>query len=269
MELRDKLNSLEGYQEIINLNTQFIKERFEKIEKLKKAEYEGKQLFNESNSEVLKLTESTIVNYYIDLIKAEYSIGLRKQEVSDLYQDYLNFFILTGEAKSAKDFLYGENPTPYYSTDQYDILLFTFSLAILLNINDEDFKKLVTVRDIVHEPDKLLDFMINYKLGGRTTSVEMKANEYKSYSSIIDIAITNKEKGIQALKQYLSKQWFKDYKKMGWSESHKSKHNIHSGYWSFESGALVKILGLNDTPLKDQQYYPYDMVHWRETTIWN
>lgn len=152
MELRDKLNSLEGYQEIINLNIQFIKERFEKIEKLKKAEEEeGKQLFNKPNLEVLKLTESTIVNYYIDLLKAEYSIGFGKQELSDLYQEYLNFFILTGEAKSSKDFLYGENPTPYYSTDQYDILLFTFSLAILLNINDEDFKKLVKVRDLVQE----------------------------------------------------------------------------------------------------------------------
>ncbi|WMY92294.1 PoNe immunity protein domain-containing protein [Snodgrassella communis] len=151
MELRDKLNSLEGYQEIIDLNIQFIKERFEKIEKLKKAEKEGKRLFNKPNLEVFKLTESTIVNYYIDLLKAEYSKGFGKQELSDLYQEYLNFFILTGEAKSSKDFLYGENPTPYYSTDQYDILLFTFSLAILLNINDEDFKKLVKVRDLVQE----------------------------------------------------------------------------------------------------------------------
>ena len=101
---------------------------------------------------------------------------------------------------------------------------------------------MVTVRDIVHEPDKLLDFMINYKLGGRTTSVEMKANEYKSYSTIIDIAINYKEKGIQALRQYLSKQWVKDYKKMGWSKSHKSKHNIHSGYWSFESPEILSGL---------------------------
>ena len=85
---------------------------------------------------------------------------------------------------------------------------------------------MVTVRDIVHEPDKLLDFMINYKLGGRTTSVEMKANEYKSYSTIIDIAINYKEKGIQALRQYLSKQWVKDYKK--WVGANRIKVNIIS-----------------------------------------
>lgn len=264
MELRDKLNTKERYQEIINKKEKYIKEDFSEIKSLEEDEKKGIQKYPKRNNEIIKSTKNNIINYYIDLLKAEYSIGFGKQEVSDLYKDYLNFFILTGEAKSSKDFLYGENPTPYYSTDQYDILLFTFSLAILLNINDKHFKKLVKVRDIVHEPDKLLDFMINYKLGGRATSAEMNANEYKSYSTIIDIAINNKEEGIQALKQYLSKQWFKDYKRMGWSESHKSKHNIHSGYWSFESGALVKILDLDDTILKNQQYYPYDMVHWEK-----
>ncbi|MDO4729539.1 MAG: DUF1911 domain-containing protein, partial [Bacteroidota bacterium] len=65
-------------------------------------------------------------------------------------------------------------------------------------------------------------------------------------------------------KTYLSKSWYKERSYAGWHNSHKSKHNIYTGYWSFESGALVKILGLDDTLLKDQKYYPYDMVHWQE-----
>ncbi|WP_367575897.1 PoNe immunity protein domain-containing protein [Neisseria leonii] len=32
-------------------------------------------------------------------------------------------------------------------------------------------------------------------------------------------------------------------------ETHKSPHGVHRGYWSFESGALVKILGLDDSIL--------------------
>ena len=39
---------------------------------------------------------------------------------------------------------------------------------------------------------------------------------------------------------------------------------IHDGYWSFESGALVKVLGLDDSSLKGLPYYPYDMVHWND-----
>jgi hypothetical protein len=30
------------------------------------------------------------------------------------------------------------------------------------------------------------------------------------------------------------------------------------------SGALVKILGLDDASLKGLPYYPYDMVHWAD-----
>ena len=66
---------------------------------------------------------------------------------------------------------------------------------------------------------------------------------------------------VDPLGLYVSK---RDTLQLGGHDDHKSKWNIHTGYWSFESGALVKILGLDDSTLKDQPYYPYDMVHWKE-----
>lgn len=36
------------------------------------------------------------------------------------------------------------------------------------------------------------------------------------------------------------------------------------GYWSFKSAAPVKILGQKDTSLKDQHYYPHDLIHWKD-----
>lgn len=47
-------------------------------------------------------------------------------------------------------------------------------------------------------------------------------------------------------------------------KTHYSEHNIHTGYWCFESGAIVKILGLEDSNFKEQKYYPYDLIHWKE-----
>ena len=45
----------------------------------------------------------------------------------------------------------------------------------------------------------------------------------------------------------------------------KSKQNIYYGYWSFEAGAIDKnYRKINDTQLSDTQYYPYDMVHYKE-----
>ncbi|MEH7450841.1 PoNe immunity protein domain-containing protein, partial [Bacillus toyonensis] len=49
-----------------------------------------------------------------------------------------------------------------------------------------------------------------------------------------------------------------------WYDAHENKHDIYSGYWSFESGAIAKILKLDDSTLKDSSYYPYDMVHCQE-----
>ncbi|MDD7379168.1 MAG: DUF1911 domain-containing protein [Lachnospiraceae bacterium] len=36
------------------------------------------------------------------------------------------------------------------------------------------------------------------------------------------------------------------------------------GYWSFEAGAIAKILNLDDSSLKDVPYYPYDLVHYKK-----
>ena len=33
------------------------------------------------------------------------------------------------------------------------------------------------------------------------------------------------------------------------------------GYWCFEAGAIAKRLGFIDNDLQNEQYYPYDMVH--------
>jgi hypothetical protein len=48
-------------------------------------------------------------------------------------------------------------------------------------------------------------------------------------------------------------EWYGGHSSLGLHDAHKSQWNIHSGYWSFESGSL-----------KDTQYYPYDMVHWED-----
>ena len=84
---------------------------------------------------------------------------------------------------------------------------------------------------------------------------------YQYTKEIISLA-TDKSKSLERLKKYLTKEWYRGHSNEGWHDTHKSEFNIHTGYWSFESGALVKILGLDDSTLKGLPYYPYDMVHW-------
>ena len=64
------------------------------------------------------------------------------------------------------------------------------------------------------------------------------------------------------LEKYLKEDWYnKEYECYG---AHKSSQNIYYGYWSFEAGAIAKILNLDDSNLKNVQYYPYDLVHYKK-----
>ena len=67
----------------------------------------------------------------------------------------------------------------------------------------------------------------------------------------------------KALEKYLKKEWYRGHSDLSWHDDHKYGIN-HDGYWCFESGALVKVLGLDDSSLKGLPYYPYDMVHWND-----
>ena len=52
-----------------------------------------------------------------------------------------------------------------------------------------------------------------------------------------------------------------------WYDIHKAKEKLYYGYWSFEAGAIAKILNLDDSNLKDVPYYPYDLVHYKSNSM--
>ena len=70
------------------------------------------------------------------------------------------------------------------------------------------------------------------------------------------------ENKTELLKKYLKNDWYN--KDCGCYEAHKSRQNIYYGYWSFEAGAVAKILQLDDKDLRNVPYYPYDMVHYKD-----
>lgn len=60
---------------------------------------------------------------------------------------------------------------------------------------------------------------------------------------------------------FLEEDWYREHRQFGWYNSHTNKHNTYSGYWSFETAAVVKIMELDDSNFIDNQYYPKDLVH--------
>lgn len=45
-----------------------------------------------------------------------------------------------------------------------------------------------------------------------------------------------------------------------WYNRHKGKFATHFGYWSFESGLVSVLCGLDDSAFRDMLYYPEDLV---------
>ena len=85
----------------------------------------------------------------------------------------------------------------------------------------------------------------------------------KVYDCLEEIINAKKSLACGLLKEYLQEKWYDIHKECAWYNSHLSNKNIYCGYWSFEAGAIAKILKLDDSNLRDIQYYPYDLVHYK------
>lgn len=250
MEVRDKFSTIEQYDDLINTCAKIIRKKLDKISQLEKAEDNHIQLY-ESISNYKYISEETS-GYWEKTLKiliARYSKGGEMAEIRSYIPELINAFTQTQKYKGAL---------------RYDYYIWMLSIFIVLDIGDigHIFKTI--------EPSN--DYLISYLVKYQIPSLEMPLYNkfyfklpYQSTKEIISLAEQGKkDSAVIRLKKYLEKEWYVGNAEMGWYNDHKSKFNLHFGYWSFESGALVKILGLDDSGLKGVQYYPYDMVHWNE-----
>ena len=207
------------------------------------------------NTEGKELPEAGKRTLYITLDKhlrnqffGSYSLGENIEVLTKTYNNSISKFIKT------------------YNKDSFYVqMIWMLSIGIMLEIEDNDFNSLVQLVDNDNPNDYLVDFLISSRNNTRSIKhTNFKFDTpYKSLEEVISLAKIDKQKSVERLKLYLDKEWYKGHSDTGWYDSHKSEHNIYSGYWCWEAGALVKILGLDDSSLKEQQYYPYDMVHWK------
>ncbi|WP_424411672.1 PoNe immunity protein domain-containing protein [Pasteurella sp. PK-2025] len=140
------------------------------------------------------------------------------------------------------------------------------SIAIMLNADKKIVDKIIEMVKKANPKDFLIDALVSYY--DKDWSINESFTFPKPYifiKEIFELAKSDKSKASFKLKYYLDNLWYKGHKDCGWYDMHKINKSNYIGYWSFESGALVKILGLDDSILKDQQYYPYDLVHYKKS----
>jgi len=146
---------------------------------------------------------------------------------------------------------------------EYDQMLWMLSFGYLLNISNDEFQKLVDIIDKHQVKDYLYEFIIRAKIKDRKPITE----ESYEYGWILfgklrqAITETDKTKAEKLVKEFITKDWYKEHKNTGWYNSHKNPyHDTYFGYWSFETAAVVKIMGLDDSSFRDCQYYSKDLV---------
>ena len=193
---------------------------------------------------------------HIRAIEISYSIGEDIGKLRKLYISSLDNYILGANFK---------NPT--YADD-----LDRISLGILLGIDNTDFNRLADYVQRMDEqakpadwiPDQLLWFMLNSRLkeNEKQTYADKLAFP-KLYKGLFKLTqISDAQEAKKALNDYIEK-WYNLNKDAPWYNSHLKK-NCYRGYWAWEVAAVAKIMNIDDSNLKDNPYYPYDMVHWED-----
>lgn len=256
MKLRDKLNMEENYLHIIDWNKNTIKEWYEKIETLQLNEEKGLQIYPRPNIKVIKATYRSIYGYQMDILRTTYSVGREMDKVKTEY-------LMTVKAVTDSGWNFRNN---------YTDMIWLLSIGIMLEIEDDYFTELVNLVEQSNPKDFLIDFLIH----SRIQSWERKSQKflwnrpYQFLEQVISLSqLGENVKAKAKLHEYLQKKWLLGCKDESWYitrlDTNSNTNKTHKGYWSFESGALVKILGLDDSDWQDLSYYPYDMVHYKDS----
>lgn len=255
------IKSNEFYQKIIDRNNEFIKE--------------NKKLLDEIKNNPEMKTQSSILAYFIwhlNNIIASYSKGDTKDELQKQFSETIVVMEKVWNKKATKVF-HGRQQEEY---DQYRLqphinMLQMLSLAVLLDVPEDEFNILVTLIDRDNIKDFLIEFIISSKIKNRKPLTEEGYNRYliipQLYKKLVDIANTeSKSEAESKIKDFLKKYWIKIPKKNALNLNLKDipNYEVSSGFvglWAFEVAAIVKIKQLNDSSFKDNVFYPENLFN--------
>ena len=242
MGLRDTLSTEENYKDGLISNREALLYFQEKLRKLQSDLDNGIENYKKPTIEVYQSTLATILSYQRDILLATYSSGASLSAFKKEHISFVSFLI------------------PIWRKEWgYEQMLWALSIGILLEIDEEIFDQLV---DLVKKDDPE-DYLIDYLIQSRHPEWKIRINynfprPYGFTRKIIEEE--NSEKAVSLLKEYLTKKWYQGCREEGWYDLHKENIDNYYGYWSFESGAICKLKGLNYKELEGLPYFPYDLV---------
>ena len=238
MMKRDSIFIEEKINELITFNEMMIKEWLQELDQLN----QGINPYKRPIEEVIRLTKEDISIYQEKKMIAIYTAGYPIEKFKEEYLTFVDSLVPI-----------------WHSNSGYDEMLWALSIGILLEIDETTFDKLV---DLVKK-DNPEDYLIDYLIQSRHPEWKIRINynfprPYGFTRKIIEEE--NSEQALKLLKEYVTKKWYPGHRDTGWYDLHKYNIDNYYGYWSFESGALCKLKGLDYKELEGLPYFPYDLV---------
>ena len=242
MTFRDTLTTKDRILKLIDFEKRIINEKQKEINGLIKDTEEGVQRYKLTNDEVIANIKGTINVLTEEILVATYTAGYPLEDFKEEYINFVNSLLPVWQSNSG-----------------YLQMVWVLSIGILLEINDEIFDQLV---DLVKKDDPE-DYLIDYLIQSRHPDWKIRINynfprPYGFTRKIIEEE--NAEQALKLLKEYVTKKWYPGHRDTGWYDLHKANIDNYYGYWSFESGALCKLKGLDYKGLEGVPYFPYDLV---------
>lgn len=161
----------------------------------------------------------------------------------------------------------------FYFLDEYCHLVQVLGLCFLLHRRDL-IPRIAALQDGEDGAnggvDTLYEELVAYGVGPESRFETDQLCQLRPYESLFHaLTETAPTKGLRELNLFL-KHWYKDLAGTGWHDSHKpnekGEQGGYFGYWSFEAGAAVLLLGIeDDSSLHQYLYYPKDLVAWART----
>lgn len=189
------------------------------------------------DDERVPLINNKIIYLKIGLIIAKYSRGDSIDDIKNEFEELINMVCEKGDVS-----IYEDN-------------LCLASMAYLLEVNSD---KMMRLRSKLMESETY-DYLIDFVFLGSESDIDINKisfqREYKKLTKYMD------DRKKETFLKYL-RGWYRSHLHSSWYDSHKNeKFKLYFGYWCFEAGAIAKRLQLDDNDLQNEQYYPYDMVH--------
>ena len=251
--MRDPLCNEQNLKNWLAFNERDLRESYDKIEMLKDDIVKGIQRYPYPPEKVIYNTRNSMVRTIKDFISIKYSLGLPCDELEELYEQWIPLWQEVGF--KSNDFL---NWIKY------------FSLGILLEVPRAKMQILVDLLDDAKGDDILLDYLIcayGLKRKKRSTHFD-KEIPYRQIIEIAKVAKHDKKKASALLMDYTEKKYIKGHADCYWPTLHK-KPAMYYGLWSYEAGAVAKILQLDDSGLVHSNHYPYDLAHYKNSMKFN